>query len=426
MNRLKQLRTYPFGLLLCLEWILLSLAILGELPDSFLWGQNDQASASVFLSSILSFLCLLSLGLIGLKLPTQKTSNKWLYVILQLGLILLPTTTNQQILPLLTPCLIVTMRNCLIFKSKERWLANILVFICIIPSLTYITSFAEFQDILSQYQAVSFAEFQIRRNISNISYLFVNGLSITFICILVNALLKEYQSQQQLAIAREQLRQYAIQAEDRAAVNERNRIAREIHDSVGHALTAQTIQLNNAIAFWQSQPDKAYQFLTEAKELVTTALKEIRYSINTLRSDPLEGKSLEDAIALLFQEFSSRTKIIPDNIMVLNHSLSEEIKLTVYRIIQEALTNIVKHSQAEVVKVELQTFSEHLSLLMEDNGKGFNPEQNTTGFGLQGMRERVMALKGKMEISSSLQRGCTIIITIPFNKVTEKILINQK
>jgi signal transduction histidine kinase len=421
MNRLKQLKTYPFGLLLCLEWILLGSAILGELPDSFLWGQNDQASASVFLSSIFSFFCLIGLGLIGLKLPTKNTLNKWLYLILQLGLMWLPIIINQQALPLFTPCLIVVMRNCLIFKSKECWIANILVFVSIIPSLTYISSFAEFQAILSQYQAVSLAEFEIRRNVGNISYLFLNGLLMTFICILVNALLKEYQSQQQLAQAREQLRQYAIQAEDRAAVNERNRIAREIHDSVGHALTAQTIQLNNAIAFWQSQPDKAYQFLTEAKELVTTALKEIRYSINTLRSNPLEGKSLEDAIALLFQEFSSRTKIIPDYTLILNHSLNKEIKLTVYRIIQEALTNIVKHSQAEAVKVELQTFPEYLSLLIEDNGKGFNPQLNTTGFGLQGMRERVMALKGNIQISSGLQRGSTIIITIPFNKVTKKI-----
>ncbi len=426
MNRLKQLKTYPFGLFLWLEWILLSLAILGELPDSFLWGQNYQASVSVFLSSILSFLCLLSLGLIGVKLPNHKALNKWLYVILQLGLILLPTTTNQQILPLLTPYLIVTMRNCLIFKSKERWLANILVFICIIPSLTYITSFAEFQDILSQYQAVSFAEFQIRRNISNISYLFVNGLSITFICILVNALLKEYQSQQQLAQAREQLRQYAIQAEDRAAVNERNRIAREIHDSIGHALTAQTIQLNNAIAFWQSQPDKAYQFLVESQELVRKALKDIRHSVSTLRSDPLEGKSLEAAIALLFQEFSSRTKIIPDHTIALNHSLTEEIKLTVYRTIQEALTNIVKHSEAQAVKVELQTFPDHLYLLIQDNGKGFNPNQNTTGFGLQGMRERVLALEGKIEIDSDFNCGCNITIHIPFNRFTDKILINRK
>ena len=112
---------------------------------------------------------------------------------------------------------------------------------------------------------------------------------------LTDVLLREYKSQQQLAKAREQLRQYALKAEDRATVHERNRIAREIHDSVGHVLTAQAIQLSNAIAFWQSDPPKAHQFLIESRESVRTALKDIRHSVSTLRSDPLQGKKLEKA-----------------------------------------------------------------------------------------------------------------------------------
>ncbi|MDJ0592356.1 MAG: sensor histidine kinase [Pleurocapsa sp. MO_226.B13] len=234
--------------------------------------------------------------------------------------------------------------------------------------------------------------------------------------------IKEHQSQQQLAIAREQLRQYALQAEDRATVHERNRIAREIHDSVGHALTAQTIQLNNAIAFWKSDSTKAYQFLTEAKELVATALEEIRDSVSTLRTDPLKKKSLKTAISELFQEFSSRTKIVPHYKIDLTYSLTEETKLTVYRILQEALTNIAKHSEATAVNIKLQTFLEHLYLLIEDNGKGFDPQLNTTGFGLQGMQERVTALKGNIKIDSDLKQGCNITITIPLSNT---IIINN-
>ncbi len=422
IDRLRQLKTYPFNLLLCLEWILLGSAILGELPENFLLARYYQPSISIFFSSIFSFLSLIGLGLIGLILPEKSALNKWLYVILQLGLIWLPMVINQQVNPLLTPSLIVVMRNCLIFKSKECWLANILVFISVIPSLTFISSFAEFKALLSQYQTISLKEFETLRDTGNVSYLFLNGLLIAFICILVNALLREYKSQQQLAIAREQLRHYALRAENRATLHERNRIAREIHDSVGHSLTAQSIQLNNAIAFWQADPDKAYQFLTAAKELVATALKEIRYSVSTLRTDPLEGKSLESAITLLFQEFFSRTKIFPDHTISSNHFLSGEVKLTVYRIVQEALTNIAKHSEAQSVKVNLQTFTEHLYLSIEDNGKGFNPEQNTTGFGLQGMRERITSLNGKLKISSSINSGCNITINIPYQR---KLLIDN-
>ena len=241
MNRLKQLKTYPFGLLLWLEWILLATTVLGELPDSFLWQQYYKPTTSVFLSSIFSLLCILGLGFIGLILPVKNTFNKWLYVILQLGLIWLPIIFKQQDAPFFIPFLIVVMRNCLSFKSKECWIANIFVFVAMIPSLTFINSFEEFQLIISQLQAISFEEFEIRSKISNLSYLFFSGLLIVFIGILVNTLLREYKSQQQLAIAREQLRQYALKAEDRATVHERNRIAREIHDSVGHVLTAQTI-----------------------------------------------------------------------------------------------------------------------------------------------------------------------------------------
>jgi signal transduction histidine kinase len=418
MNRLKQLKTYPFGLFLWLEWILLGSALLDDLPSNYLAVKYYSSEPSVALgfTFTLCLLCMILLGIMGLKLP-KRDLHKWLYFSLQIALIWLPVMANREFYLSTFSYLIVVIRNGVIFKPRQCWLANILLFLSFVPSLALLDNFSEFQASLARSKTITFDNYQWMNSLSIITYLITVALCIVLIWVIVNVLLKEHQSQQQLAIAREQLRQYALQAEDRATVNERNRIAREIHDSVGHVLTAQTIQLNNAIAFWQSEPDKAYRFLVESKELVRTALKDIRHSVSTLRSDPLEGKSLQAAIALLFQEFSSRTKIIPDYTIALNHSLSEEIKLTVYRIIQEALTNIVKHSQAEAVKVELQTFPEHFSLSIKDNGQGFNPEHNTTGFGLQGMRERVMALKGEMEISSGLQRGCTITITIAHNKL---------
>jgi signal transduction histidine kinase len=414
MNRLKQLKTYPFGLFLWLEWIFLGAALLADLPDNYLTAKYNSSEPSVALgfTFALCLLCMILLGIMGLKLP-KRDLHKWLYFSLQIGLIWLPVMANREFFLSLFSYLIVVIRNGVIFKPRQCWLANILLFLSFVPSLTLIDNFSEFQAALARSQTITFNNYQWMISMAMISYLITLALCIVLMWVIVNVLLKEHQSQQQLAIAREQLRQYALQAEDRATVNERNRIAREIHDSVGHVLTAQTIQLNNAIAFWQSEPDKAYRFLVESKELVRKALKDIRHSVSTLRSDPLEGKSLQAAISLLCQNFSSRTRVIPDYTIALNHSLSEEIKLTVYRTIQEALTNIVKHSQAEAVKVELQTFPQYLSLLIQDNGQGFNPEHNTTGFGLQGMRERVMALKGNIQISSALQRGCTIAINIP-------------
>ena len=415
MNRLKQLKTHPFGLLLCLEWMLLTIAIFGELPSELFWDDYGRQSELIPSFPILPILGLLVFGLMGLRLPKNNPFNKWLYLFLELGAIWLPVILGQQIFPFATSYLVVVIRNRLIFQSKQCWLANGLVFLAFAPST--MISFEEdlqiLQSELSKFQTVSLVELKAMIAALTTGYLILFALVLAFVFMLVNALLGEYQSRQKLAIAHEQLRQYAMLVEDRAILHERNRIAREIHDLVGHALTAQTIQLNNAIAFWQIEPNKAYQFLTEAKELVTTALKEIRHSVSTLRADPLEGKSLKDVLDFLIQEFSYRTKIIPLYTNYLSLSLSKEVKLTIYRIVQEALTNIAKHSKATEVIVNIQAFSKYLQLTIKDNGKGFNPKQNTTGFGLQGIRERVTALGGNIEIVSEINCGCNIIITIP-------------
>ncbi|MGK7953048.1 MAG: sensor histidine kinase [Xenococcaceae cyanobacterium] len=409
MNRLKQIKPYPFGFFLILEWIFFGAAFFSELPSKFLLhGQLDDGS--LFLP-ILSVFCLIALGLMGLSLPKNKPWHKWLYTFGQLVLLGLPSLFQHFFF---IPYLIIVIRSCLIFEKKDRLLVVILIvlvfaglFALCYPSVEQIQQQTQIGEKIFQEQ------FAIIKSIDLIRNLFTLGLCSAVVFMLVNALLREYESRQKLALAHQKLREYAMLVEERATLDERNRIAREIHDSVGHALTAQTIQLNNAIAFWQIEPNKAYQFLTEAKELVTTALKEIRHSVSTLRADPLEGKSLKDALDFLIQEFSYRTKIIPLYTNYLSVSLSKEVKLTIYRIVQEALTNIAKHSKAMEVIVNLQTFPKYLRLIIEDNGKGFNPKQNTTGFGLQGMRERVATLGGNIQISSEINCGCNIIITIP-------------
>ena len=417
MNRLRQLKTYPFGFFLVLEWIFLGAAFFSELPFKFFYdGQVDHKS---LFAPILGLICLITLGLTGLRLPTNNTFHKWLYTFWQLGLIGLPSPFQ---IFFFIPYLIIVMRSCLIFEKKERLLAVILVVVVNVALLlSYYPSFQEIKQNIQQNQKIIQEQFATLKSLAITSNLFTLCLCSAVVFMLVNALLREYESRQKLAVAHQKLREYAMLVEERATLDERNRIAREIHDSVGHALTAQTIQLNNAIAFWQKDPKKAYQFLTESKELVTTALKDIRLSVATLRTDPLEGKSLESAINLLIQDFSYRTKIIPRYNNSLTYPLSKEVKLNIYRIVQEALTNIAKHSDATEVIVDLQTLPKYLHLLIEDNGKGFNPQLNTTGFGLQGIRERVAALGGYLKISSqydqyklvSSDRGCTMIIKIP-------------
>ena len=250
------------------------------------------------------------------------------------------------------------------------------------------------------------------------------SLTLIFALLLINALLAERQSREQLQIAHqeleithEQLRYYALRIEDQATLQERNRIAREIHDGLGHTLAAQTIQINNTLLFWQSNNDKALTFLKQAKQLGAEALLEIRRSVSVLRSNPLQGQSLESAIEKLLNNFQHNTGIELSAKIYLPSSLPSELNTTLYRIVQESLTNICKHAQATAVFVQLKQEVGMLYLAIEDNGEGFDPNQNTTGFGLQGMRERAVASGGQFNLHSQPGKGCRVCVSFPLSNL---------
>jgi signal transduction histidine kinase len=234
--------------------------------------------------------------------------------------------------------------------------------------------------------------------------------------------LTERQNQAQLAnvnaqieAANAQLRQYALRIEDLATVQERNRIAREIHDALGHSLTVFNLHLEAALRLLETDPAEAKDLLIEAKQLGKAALNEVRQSVSALRSNPLQTQPLTVAITALVAEFQRSTGITPICKLEFDESISGEIKIAIYRIVQESLTNIYKYAEATMVKIEVTTLDQVLQALIEDNGKGFNLDQNTTGFGLQGMRERAQALGGNLEILTDSETGCRVILRCPLS-----------
>jgi signal transduction histidine kinase len=346
-----------------------------------------------------------------------------MYTAVELGIVLLPAFTNSHLrfAPLLG--LIAVIRSCQMFNLQGRLIVASLVYV----SYLYIVFLRSRTTVLFRMHVGEGRPFpeQIATNTANL--LLNNAISfaltLTFVLLLVNAVLSERRSRQELAIAHEQLRQYALRIENQATLQERNRIAREIHDSLGHALTAQTIQLENALLLLPSNVDKATDFLKQAKQLAYQALQEVSRSVATLRADPLRGKSLENAINNLIRDFSSATTLTPDCKISLAHPVTPEVGTAIYRILQEALTNISKHSVATQVTLQLHSQDRRLHLLVEDNGKGFYPEQNTTGFGLQGMRERATALGGSFHIISEPQKGCRIQVNIP---IMDSSMVNSQ
>lgn len=234
------------------------------------------------------------------------------------------------------------------------------------------------------------------------------------------------QAQTELLQALEQERSLKQRVAEMAAIEERNRIARDIHDSLGHALTALNVQLQAVATLLLTDPAQAQGFLTQAQHLGATAMQEVRQSVRALREAEQDEQTLAEAIAALAEEFRQVTGITPTTHIYPIERLSPSVSKTLYRLVQEALTNISKYAQATQVQIDLVTTgdslpdgkAERVCLTIEDNGKGFSHEQQTTGFGLQGMQERVAALDGDFYITSAPRAGCQIKIELPLPEVS--------
>lgn len=406
INIFAKIKNHPFRLLLYLEWILLVITILVEFCRvDFRFSPPPPINFSFNIP--LLCLTIATFGIMGIILPTGNQLSKLMYTYLELLIILLMSMVGGRGIGFSPSLLLIlVIRSCLRFQLPGRLLIASTALICFVFSITMHTA------PLHLPPRKIIVEQNVIWNLTiNSAILFT--LVLAFLLLLVNALLAERQSREELAIAHNKLRKYALRIEDQATLQERNRIAREIHDSLGHSLTALSIQLENALLFLESNINEAKEFLLSAKQLNTNALSEVRQSVTKLRSDPLEGKSLESAIASSLENFRHRTNINPKYSLELLQPLSTEVSQTIYRIIQEALTNVYKHSQASEVKIEIQAITDFVYLKIEDNGKGFNPKHNSTGFGLQGMRERTIALGGQFRVISTPKGGCQIMALFP-------------
>ncbi|NER80772.1 MAG: sensor histidine kinase [Leptolyngbya sp. SIO1D8] len=419
-----QTQPHPFRPIQITEWILLGIAVLSELPWenlpylSTLLGESLAEIEPVPFAWLWTLLCLLFLGLLGLRLPTGSTLSKWIYIAIQFALILIATTLGNWISPFSMPYLVVAIRGYLIFRSSGRWWVTGLAFGLATTSL--IVPLSDIQGIhsdLAKLPTLSLPQLRTIMLFVGISGILLCGLMLTFGLMLVDAVLSERRSRQQLAAAHQQLRRYALRIEDQATLQERNRIAREIHDAVGHNLTALRIQLENALLFSQSDRQKTEHYLQSAQQLAATALTEIRHSVSTLRSDPLQGKSLLLALKELCCEFQGQ--ISGDLVYELEivAPLKKEVSATVYRLVQEALTNVARHSQAKQIKLQIQTNLDYLWLMVEDNGIGFDLTQTTAGVGIKSMQERATAIGGQLYIVTAPSQGCQLSAKLPLTEV---------
>ncbi|MBF1990818.1 sensor histidine kinase [Fischerella thermalis] len=188
-------------------------------------------------------------------------------------------------------------------------------------------------------------------------------------------MVEELYTPEQLTQMHNSLWEYVLQFANLSATQERNRIARDLHDSLGSSLTALNIQLQTAMKLWKPDPNQAQQFLNEAHRLVAIATQEVRQSLKALRDDALTTQSLDTLIESLVFDFHQTTGTLPEVDINLPISLPLHLTPPIYRIIQEALNNIRKYAQATAVKIHLYTTSSGVHLTIKDNGRGFDKKK---------------------------------------------------
>ncbi|MCA9927711.1 MAG: sensor histidine kinase [Anaerolineales bacterium] len=215
-----------------------------------------------------------------------------------------------------------------------------------------------------------------------------------------------------LQSANYRLAEYAAQVEELATMRERNRLAREIHDNLGHFLTVVNVQIEAARTIMEVNPDKAQDALTKAQKLTQDGLASVRQSVSTLRESPLAQRTLSKAISLLVQENQSAGIASAMTVTGEPRPLDPKIELTLYRAAQEGLTNVRKHARASQVDLYLDYQSDqYIQLQVKDNGIGVAKADG--GFGLLGIQERVQLLNGTINIETEPGKGFTLTIQIP-------------
>ncbi len=232
-----------------------------------------------------------------------------------------------------------------------------------------------------------------------------------YISVLVRQLKQRNES---LAQANVRLADHAATLEELTISRERNRMARELHDTLAHTLSALSVQLETAQAYQDVDPGVTAEILGTSLAATRSGLQETRQALKSLRASPLEDMGLALALRMLAAETAERADLelmllIPTHVPSLPHAVEQ----CLYRVTQEAMANVAHHANARTLTVEL-TFDGDVVLKVGDDGRGFDPQQaeRTGHFGLTGMRERAALVGGTLTVTSKPGSGTVVQMTI--------------
>jgi signal transduction histidine kinase len=251
-----------------------------------------------------------------------------------------------------------------------------------------------------------------------------NLLSFTFDRIILSLLagylvskLVEAEKKQhhKLIIANEQLKQFNESLEELAISRERNRLARELHDTMAHHMSGMALQLEGVRLLWERDPDKARELLEQSINTTREGIQETRRALKALRAQPLEDLGLLGAIKEQVETLADRQSLTlcwqaPSSLLPLGGRVEQNL----FRIFQEALRNIEQHAQAKTLTCTIEDSEETLCFELSDDGVGFDfdEKKGNSRFGLTGMLERAEEMGARLNIQSSPDKGTTLLLQL--------------
>lgn len=242
----------------------------------------------------------------------------------------------------------------------------------------------------------------------------IRTISFIAIGIFINLLVTQLKRQQEsLREANANLTHYASTLEQLTVSRERNRLARELHDTLAHSLTALSVSLETVKAYFDIDKEKTRELIEVSLESTRKGVDETRRALKSLRSSDLEDLGLGLALQRLAESAASRFDLqfevgLPNPMP----SLSPDVEQVVYRVAQEAIHNITNHSRAKKFSLRLE-HNRHTTLTVQDDGVGFDQSKSNSGrFGLVGMTERAELAGGTLNVESAKGEGTKVVLKI--------------
>lgn len=307
------------------------------------------------------------------------------------------------------------LANCIYyFEKKWKYFTLIAgIFLFIFSSYDLITIYYP----LFSIRSYILFYFKNTQNLLLFSYYGLSSLNLIFFllfCIqviqkqrgIINDIHRLYKK---LRIANTELREYADIKEKMGQMKERNRLTMEMHDTLGHSLTGISVGVDTCIAIMDKYPEKAKAQLKVISSVAKDGINDIRRSVSMLKTDELEDVKFEDSVRNMLERIRKATGIKIQFVYNIKLNLTKEEETAIFRIVQESVTNAIRHGEASWILITLQENNYAFDITIADNGRGC--QDLKYGFGLSHMQERVEQFKGSIEFHS--KDGFTVHAIIP-------------